>query len=1151
MVPFLSGRRRVIPALSLGLSSVLLSPPAFTQTATATITGTVTDSTGAVVPNAQINIVAKSTGLDYRGTSAADGTYTVPLLPVGAYDITITASGFSGFKQTDVTLDVGQRFRVDASMQVGASHETVTVSSTTAPLQTDESSVGNVIEGHAIQELPLNGRQPFTLTLLVPGVQATSRSANGFADASNQGFSRLRINGGSTLGNQFLLDGAMDTIPTINEVSVVPMVDSIAEFRVITNTPAAEFGMSSGGYVNLATKTGTNDLHLTAYEFVRNDILNSVNRFATKDPITGRLKPILRYNQFGGTVGGPVRIPWLYDGRDRSFFFFGYEQWHQRSASLQRSTVPTALQRTGDFSQTYASATSTTPIPIYDPSTTMPNPIGNGYVRTPFAGNRITTFDQVALNVMKYIPLPNIAPTDPKTNTNNFYSEATGGIDQDVLAIRGDHRISDKDSIFARYAANLNTTHTVGYGLGDSDPLARNDTRKNYNFALGETHIFSPNLLNEFRASFVRQLLTFLAPSYNKNYPQQLGFPSIIPQTLFPSVAISGMISTGPTTGTFTAGNRIGTVIQFADSVSWIHGRHSFKFGVEDHVTRYNQLGQIYPSGNFSFTGSYTNNPQAPAGTGVAFADFLLGQVNGGQLTINPAFSTKSWAGGVFVQDDYKVTPRFTLNVGVRYDISGPPMERHGWSSTFDPYMVNSQTGMPGVMRYAGVNGSRLFVRYNTKNIAPRFGFAYSPDDKTVVRGGVALIFNPVESADIHQVTNTGLGFSSQTTFSGNGPYAAFTLSRGPSALIAPAGASGGPTAYRGQAVYYQNPSAPMPYSLQWNFALQRQLPGGWTVSGAYVGNKGTHLLGGNYNINTLNPAYYAQYGTRLQNQVTNPFYGQTTTGSLSGATISQSQALLPLPDYLGVTTLARHGAMSIYHALQATAEHRYAHGLTLLLAYSKSKLINDSSSSDSGESADGTFRDPIYRPYLERSLDSNDTSQNLAASGVWQLPIGTPNHRLLNSVTGGWQLQGIVQWQTGTPLTVTGSNNFTGTPFPDLVGNPTLPRDQRNPNHWFNTAAFANPAAYTIGNAPRTLPATRGPNFTNVNASLIKKVTLEKWTLEMRGEAFNLFNHPNLNNPNTSFSPNSSGVNTNAAFGTITSAMDPRVFQIGLHLSR
>jgi hypothetical protein len=490
--------------------------------------------------------------------------------------------------------------------------------------------------------------------------------------------------------------------------------------------------------------------------------------------------------------------------------------------------------------------------------------------------------------------------------------------------------------------------------------------------------------------------------------------------------------------------------------------------------------------------------------------------------------------------------------VGIRYDISGPPVERHNWSSTFDPTVINPQTGMMGQLKYAGVTASQLFVKYDRNNIAPRLGFAYSVNSATVVRGGVGVIYNPVESADIHQVTNTALGFSSATTFSGSGPYPAFALKAGPSALISPVGAAGGPSAYRGQPVFYQDPNASVPYAIQWNFTVQRQLPGGWTASGGYVGNHGAHLLGANYNINTLNPSYYASYGSKLQNLVPNPFYGQIATGSLSGTTITQQQALLPLPDYLSVTTLARHGASSIYHSFQATAEHRSAHGVSALVSYTKSKLIDDSTSSDSGESTDGVYRDPIFNPRLERSLDPTDTSQNLSASGVWQLPFGDKSRRYLYLLTGGWQINGIVSWLTGTPLSITGSNNFTGTPFPDLVGNPALPADQRSVNKWFNTAAFANPAPYTIGNSPRTLRATRGPNFTNVNASLTKKFAMgDNWALDVRGEAFNVFNHPQLNNPNTSFSPNSSGVNTNSLFGFITSALDPRVFQIGIHLSR
>ena len=304
------------------------------QTATGTITGTITDSGGRVVSDAQIVVQNRATHLAYKARSLQDGAYTVPLLPVGSYEIMVTSPGFETFHQTSATLDVAQRLRIDVALVVGTTSQTVTVTSEEPALQTEESSLGNVMGEHSISEIPLNGRQPFTLALVIPGVQTTSLSSNGFADASNQGFSRLKMNGGPTTGNQFLLDGAMDTIPTINEVSVVPMVDSIAEFRVMTNTLPAEFGQTSGGVVNLATKTGTNDLRGTAYAFVRNDVLNAINRFAVVNTATGSAKPKLRYNQFGGTVGGPVWIPKIYNGRDRTFFFFGYEQWHERSASI-------------------------------------------------------------------------------------------------------------------------------------------------------------------------------------------------------------------------------------------------------------------------------------------------------------------------------------------------------------------------------------------------------------------------------------------------------------------------------------------------------------------------------------------------------------------------------------------------------------------------------------------------------------------------------------------------------------------------------------------------------------------------------------------------------------------------------------------------
>jgi hypothetical protein len=1138
--------------LSIALIGMWHCVPGWAQTATGTITGTVTDSGGSVVPSAQIVVQDRATGLTYKAQAGQDGSYVVPYLPIGDYGITVTAPGFESFHQTSATLDVSQRLRVDVTLAVGSVNQTVTVTSAEPTLQTEESSLGNVMEGHTIEELPLNGRQPFTLVLLVAGVQATNTGANGFADPANQDFSRLKMNGGPESGNIFLLDGAMDNIPTINEVSVIPMVDALAEFRALTGTLPAEYDQTSGGVMNIATKTGTNALHGTAYEFVRNDALNAVNRFATvPNPVTGRVKPILRYNQYGGTAGGPVRIPKIYNGHDRTFFFFGYEQWQERSSSLGYASVPTALQRSGDFSQTFTSTGAL--IPIYDPATTASNPAGNGFVRTQFPGNKIPAdrMDSLALSVLKYMPMPNFKPTNAFTNANNWFYEPEGGVDDAVLVVRGDHRFSATDSIFARFATDLYLTDTVGDGLGDADPAARNDTRKNYNLAVGETHTFSLSVLNEFMASFVRQKLTFIAPCVGGNWPQKLGFPSLIPDTEFPSEQISGMLSLGESTGTFTDGDRIGTVIQFADSLTWVKGRHTLKFGFEDHVSRYNQQGQIYPSGEFSFSGAQTENPLVPAGTGVGMADYLLGQVGSGQLTINPAFSVESWAGGVYGQDDFKLKHNLTFNIGIRYNLFGPPVERHNWFSTFNPQVINPQTGMLGEMVYAGVTAPKSFVQYGYPYVAPRLGFAYSPNSRIVVRGGAGIIYNPVESADIHQVSNDAIGFSATNTFSSSGPYDAFQFSTGPSALTPPIGAAGGPTAYRGQSVYWQNHDAPIPYELQWNLAVQRELPGHWTGSAAYVGSHGVRLLGGNYSYNQLNPTYWKTYGSLLQNQVPNPFYGQILTGPLSDRTISQSQVLLPLPDYQSITTLARHGDDSIYHSLQATAEHRYAHGLTALVSYTKGKLIDSTSSNDSGESADGGYRIGRYNPRLDRSLDPTDVSQNLAVNGVWQLPFGENSHGLRYLALGGWQLNGLIAWQTGFPLTITGTNNFTGTPYPNVVGSPTLAASKRSVHEWFNVGAFANPANYTLGNASRSLPATRAPNYTNANTSLTKNFRLpENAVLQFRAEVFNVFNHPQLGTPNESFSPNSSGVNTSSTFGTITSALDPRDIQLGLHLN-
>jgi hypothetical protein len=1137
--------------LTLLLSGAALS---MAQSPEGTITGTVMDAGGARIVGAHIIATNRDTGLTYTANSAVDGVFVVPLLPPGKYSVSGSASGFEKFQQDNLNLDVAQRLGLDIHLVVGKETMTVTVTDTPPILQSEQSSLGNIIDQQEIQDLPTDGRQPFTLALLVPGVRPTNTSADGFADASNQAFSRIQINGGSTLGNQFFLDGAMDTVPAINEVSVVPMADSITQFRVSTNSLEAEYGQTSGGIVNLATKSGTNHIHGTAYEFVRNDALNAENYFAQPNPITGRKNPVLHYNQYGGTIGGPIKIPKLYDGRDRTFFFFGYEQWYDVGSNPQYSTVPTAAERSGDFSGLVDSTGKQ--IKIYNPSTTALVPGSTStYTRQQFPNNMIASgFDSLALKVLQYMPLPNITPSSAAnllTNTDNYLSEQASPIKQDVIAIRVDQKISNKDFIFARYAGNINQTTNLGYGLGAVDSQARDDHRVNHNLALGETHTFSPTVLNEFRISGTRQFLTYKAPSVGGNWPAQLGYNPILPPDEFPAIQMSGYLDLGYSVASSPSeGDRVQTTIQIANSTTVIRGRNTIKFGVDHRITRLNYFSQTYPSGEFTFTSTLTALPSSPSGTGNAFASYLLGQVGGGQQTSAPAFAFETWSEGSYIQDDFKFTPSLTLNMGLRYDVSGPPTERHNYYSNFEPYTTNPVTGTPGALLYAGVNHPRNFVDLYLHNLQPRFGFAYSVNRKTVVRGGFALVYNSVESADIHGNAPNSLGFSSTTTFSTSGNNNAFLFAQGPSALVKPLGAAGGPGAYRGQSVNYQDFYAPVPYDEQFNLTVQREVAHGWTATASYAGNHGVHLIGANYNANQLNPAYFAQYGTALQALVPNPYYGQITTGSLSGKTITKEQALLPFPDYITIQTIARHGAGSNYNSLQASTEHRSQHGYTLLFAYVKAKLLDDSSNNDSGESVDGAFRYGLYNPHVDYSLDANDISQRIVGSGVWKLPFFPHRSGWVKEVFGDYQVNGTTFWQTGVPLAVTGSNNLTGINYPNLVGNPTLPRAQRSIHGWFNTAAFVNPPNYVVGDSPRTLPATRGPNYVDTNFSLFKYFTYrDSWVLQLRAEAFNLFNHPNFSNPNTSFVSNASGANGSASFGTITSANNGRAIQLAAHL--
>jgi hypothetical protein len=1083
--------------------------------------------------------------------------YVITSLPVGRFEVTASLSGFKSFRRTDVLLQIGDRLRVDVALQLGGVDETITVSAGGSRVQTEETSLGATVERARVENLPLNGRHVFNLVKIVPGVQPRFKDTDGFAEVDNQRFSRLSFNGGPLSSNQFFLDGGMNMIPAHYEISVVPMVDSVEEFRVISSGLPAEYGQTSGGAITVVTKSGTNRFSGSGWGFFRDDSLDARNAFATT-------KPKLDYKQYGLTLGGPI---W----RNKTFFFAGFDRWDFTTANINLARVATAAERRGDFSNTRDGLGNL--IVIYDPATTRPNPAGAGFVRDPFPGNIIPAnrMDPLAVRLLQYMPLPNVAGADA-ANLTNYRAQEPFPIDQNQLTLRLDHTLTDKMRLFARYTETRNTRMFRAWGLEEpsADTDARDDQRNNHNLVLGSTHTISSRIVNEFRANLTRQNLDFIHPSFGGDWPRQLGFPAVIPADAFPPINITGMLAIGSGRGGFAGGYRKSHVIQLADSLTYIRGRHTFKVGTDQRWIRLNFANRPNPSGSFTFPDTLTSNPQRPAGTGVGFATFLLGEVSGGSQSVTPAFAFHAWSNGTYVQDDWKVSRRLTLNLGLRYDLASGPVERWDKSSNFEPFVINPETGLAGALLYAGETKDRHFVKPPKTNFAPRLGFAYdlTGDGKTALRGYYGLLYGAVEPGDIVGDSANSLGFSTSTLFqpAGLGPFAAFRLSQGPTSLNTPRGAAGGPSAFRGQDVRYQQMDAATPRLHQWYLTVQRELPAHFVVTTAYVGNRGEHLFGANYDLNQLDPQFFS-LGLALQDQVTNPFFGQITSGPLAARTVQRSQLLRPYPDYLTVSTLNNHGNWSRYHSLQVNLERRSVGGLSAMFAYTLSHLtsLGLSEAVGTGQVASpNNFRVGRLTREEDASVDESDVKHRFVMSAVWELPIGKGRRFLsdggaLSQVLGGWQVNTIVTLQTGNPLSIRGTNNFTGIPFPDLVGDPTLPRSERTADRWFDTSAFRNPAPFTVGNVPRLLDDTRGPGYRDVTLSLFKNVYIGARTkLELRVEAFNAFNFVNYGdlaagntaNANTTFTPNAAGVNTNANFGRITSALPARRIQLGARVT-
>lgn len=1132
------------------LAVLFSSATAWAQIGRATLLGTVTDPADSVIVGAIITITHLATNTVYSTATNDSGFYTVPDVRVGAYRVAAEIQGFKRAVRSGIVLQVGDRAEINFRLEVGAVVESVEVTAAAPLVNTSDATLGKVIENERMTSLPLNGRSALALVVLTPGVRSYAESPSGFGDRGVlvSGFS---INGGPSGLNSFTLDGVANNNPRAGDLNVNPAVDSVEEFKVQSGVMAAEFGYTAGGVVNMVTKSGTNNFHGSLYEFLRNDKLDARNAFAN-------VKAPFRYNQFGGAVGGPVI-------KNKTFFFYNYEEWRFRRQYTVIGSTLTDAQRRGDFSG--LGDARGTPIPIYDPQTTRANPNGSGFVRNPFAGNVIplNRLDKVAVNILPFYPAPNRTASDPLTQANNFVANLGAQKQARQMTAKADHHFSSKNHLSFRYTLWDHKDDNAGTGNGyfpDRLPRVRNDDYSNRNVNLTDTQFFSPNLIHEVRIGYARNHFPFIPQSVGTNPIAKLGLPSSVPDVTLPGINFAGI----PNVQSFPSG--FGTirgvltmdVQQLTDNVTLIRGRHTLKMGAEFRRHMYSINACFQCSGVFNFDTRLTGNPQSLAGTGSGLASFLLGTVANANIDSNVGGTYVNLDQAYFVQDDWKVNRRLTLNLGLRYDYQQVPWERHNGFSNFNPNAKNPLTGLQGRLEFAGIDFGRAVLDPDFNDFGPRVGFALDVfgTGKTVVRGGYGLYY--VYTFPFADGFNT-LGFRSNSTQytapGGNLDLPAFLLQDGfPFPVVAPQGSKIGPSAFLSQNVTIDQRDGRTPYSQQFTLSVQRQLPGGYLLEASYSGNKGTKLRGGNYNYNQFDPQHLS-LGRTLLDQVPNPYAGQVP-GAFGGATITRTQSLRPFPYYNAINVTNPHMASSIYHSMLFSVEKRMSNGFVLLGSYTFGKLIS------SGINAFGfagsevvnvlDYQNGKFNRTGERAVDATDPGSRFVLSTVYQLPFGNgkrwkSSSGVVNRIIGGWQAEGILVLQSGEPLAVRGANNFGIANRPNSTGK-SAHLDNRTAARWFDATQFVNPPDFTFGNITRLLPDVRGPGMNNIDLSLIKSTTIkENLALQFRAESFNFANHVNLLGPGTTFVPGPDGRNSSATFGTITRARDARVVQLALKL--
>jgi hypothetical protein len=1063
------------------LLAAVLVVPALGQISTATLTGLITDPSQARLPHVSVTLTNEETGVASTTTTNPQGEYSFPLLAPGRYKLESSVQGFRGYSRSGILLEMGRVARLDITMELGQLSEKVEVTGAAPLLESESASIGQFIEHKTIADMPLTGRRVGELLGLM---------GNAVFITGDVIRPRVSIAGGRGDQQQWMLDGVNSSNMALEVPQALfnPPVESVQEIRIQQNSYSAEYGNTSGGVVTISTKSGTNKYHATAYEFLRNDKLDARNFFADE-------KEPLRWNVFGFTAGGPAI-------KNRTFFFTSVEWQKQRIGNTRLFTVPSLLQRAGDFSQTTNAAG--TLVRVYDPGTTRADPANaSRMIRDPFPGNVIpaSRFDPVA---------------------NNFFRNAVQILNLTTWTSKVDHVIGDHDRLSGRFVLHdFPVSNTAVYDEPAADPNANTALRRAYSLLINEIHNFTPVLINDLRFDWQPRRNWNRSVGLDQGWPEKLGLKGASPRA-YPRVTASGFAAQGLGTQ-----ERVQIPIhdtQFIDAISWFRGAHSVKIGGEFRMARNVDIQNSQMSGVLAFGVQPTALPTV-GNTGNAIASMLLGRPDSGSILKTDVLDRRSKYIAFFAQDDWKVTARLTLNLGVRWEAHTPRIDVNNRQSGFDMGKINPISGTPGVVTFAGLDGMGVHVYAGDwNNIGPRVGLAWKPfGQRTVIRSGYGIFYGvPLPGSN-----TAAAGFQTSGTFQSpdNGITPPFLLRNGfPDTSRAELGPGFGSVRV-GQAATFSPEfieyNRTIGYTQQWNFGIQREIGWNTLVDTSYVASVGHKLNGPNTSINQVPVALMAA---------------------------GNAQARRPFPQFANVTTLNPMWGNSSYHSLNVKVEKRFSRGLNFLANYTFSKFIDDVNAAQEIGQVGGGIQN-LYDRKAEKALSGNDARNRFVISSVYELPVGKGrkwlNHGFASMVLGGWNVGAIGLLQAGSPYGLVMQTNNTnafnpGSQRVNVLRDPALPASQRSVSRYFDTTAVAAPAPYTFGNGGRAM--LTGPGIRNLDMSLLKNHRFrEGGNVQFRLESLNILNHANFEEPGRALG--------SAGFGVISAARDPRILQLGLRL--